>query len=136
MRSLKAQIVVQLTLWYASFALFHGLRRIFAYHYHRALTQMGSALPVPTESLGIPVLGGGFYCPQPHTLFFWLFWGALAATPLGVAFFALRGRGEEEVRFRLWHGWMTVYYLTVVVLLLTVAACLALPFVPIGAVVR
>ena len=65
MRALKGQIAVQLLLGYISLGLLHGLRRILSFYYHRALETMGSALPIPTDAVGVPVLGGGFYCPQP-----------------------------------------------------------------------
>lgn len=131
MRALKGQIVVQLLLWYVSLGLLHGLRRILSYYYHRALESMGSALPIPTASVGLPILGGGFHSAQPHTLLFYLFWGVVAAAPLGLALWALRGPGEGEA-FRRWHGGMTVYYLAVLAALLAVAASLALPLIPIG----
>jgi len=131
MRALRVQIVVQLVLWYLCFGFLHGLRRILSFYYHRVLESMGSALPVPTVSVGLPVLGGGFHCAQPHTAVFYLFWGAVAAAPLGVAFWAFR-EGEEGARFRRWHGGMAVYYLAVLAALLAVAASLALPLIPIG----
>jgi len=131
MRALKSLMVAQLALVYLCLALLHGLRRIFSFYYHRALESMGSALPVPTAQIGLPVLGGGFHCAQPHTLTFYLFWGAVAAAPLGVALWALR-EGEEGARFRRWHGGMSVYYLALLAALLAVTACLALPLIPIG----
>lgn len=130
MRGWRLQVSAQVVLWWGSLAALHVLRRIFAYHYHRLLGALGWALPWPTEAVGLPLLGGGFYAPQPHSALFYLYWGVLALAPAALALWSSRA-GDAPAAQRRWSGALMTFLLAALLTTLIWALTLALPFLPI-----